>query len=218
MLTINNDKITKELFKNLYQEIANIRTQVLFNTHFFPNSDADDEYDSYCYRYIMINKKNNRKLCGNLIWLIQKIDDIVDYNFDYDIFSLYGILERFKIINKLDKIDGLVIYDLFEYYDNLLKFSMIKNIEMNGKIMTYNHLNLNTITDLYSFLIFVGKYFNQMGVNQFKLYYKLKDNEKKFDLDYDKYKLATKGKHSIKIQTAINKSKKENYCNLSIIV
>lgn len=218
MLTITNDKATKELFKNLYQEIANIRTQVLFNTHFFPHSNGDDECDGYYYRYILINKNNNKKLCGNLIWLIQKMDDIIDYNFEYDIYSLYGILERFKIINKLDKIDGVIVYDLFETYDNLTTFDMIKNIEMNGASLTYNDLKLDKINNLYSFLSFVGMFFNQQGVNQFKLYYKLKDEERTFDLDYNKYKLATKGKHSIKIQTAINKSKKDNYCNLPIVV
>jgi hypothetical protein len=218
MLTINNDKATKELFKNLYQEIANIRTQVLFNRHFFPDGNADDECDSYYYRYILINKNNNKKLCGNLIWLIQKIDDVIDYHFDYDIYSLYGILERFKIINKLDKIDGVIVYDLFETYDNLIKFDMIKSIEMNNKVMTYNDLNLDKINNLYSFLSFVSKYFNQEGVNQFKLYYKLKKEEFTFDLDYNIYKLATKGKNSMRIQTAINKSKKDNYCNLSIMV
>ena len=127
-------------------------------------------------------------------------------------------MERFKIINKLDKIDGVIVYDLFETYDNLTKFDMIKNIEMNGKILTYNDLKLDNINNLYSFLSFVGKFFNQQGVNQFKLYYKLKKEEFTFDLDYNIYKLATKGKHSIKIQTAINKSKKDNYCNLPIVV
>ena len=77
---------------------------------------------------------------------------------------------------------------------------------------------MDKIKNMYDFLYFVSKYFNQIGVNQFKLYYKLKDEERTFDLDYNIYKLATKGKHSMKIQTAINKSKKENYCNLSILV
>ena len=63
-----------------------------------------------------------------------------------------------------------------------------------------------------------NKLSNIANFNQFKLYYKLKDEERTFDLDYNKYKLATKGKNSIKIQTAINRSKKDNYCNLPIVV
>ncbi len=218
MLTINNDKSTKDLFTKLYEEIAIIKSQVNYNPYFFPSANVDDEYSTHYYRYIMINKKNNRKLCGNLIWLIQKIDDIINYKFDYDMYSLYGVIERFKIIKKIEKIEGLVIYDLFETYDNLLKFDMIRNIEMNNKIMTYNDLKLDKITDLYEFLGFVGNYFNQLGVNQFKIYYKLKNGEHPRDLSDENYKLATNGKHSMKIQTAINKSKKDNYCNLSIVV
>ena len=95
---------------------------------------------------------------------------------------------------------------------------MIKNIEMNDKVLTYNDLNMDKIKDLYGFLYFVSKYFNQIGVNQFRLYYKLKDSERTHDLDYNIYRLATKGKHSMKIQTVINKSRKENYCNLPILV
>ena len=136
MLTISNDKATKDLFKKLYQEIANVKVQVSFNNHFFPCGTADDECDSEYYRYILINKKNNKKLCGNLIWLLQKIDAVIDYNFEYDFGSLYGILERFKIITKMEKIDDVIVYDLFEAYENLERFDMIKNIEMNGKVLT----------------------------------------------------------------------------------
>lgn len=218
MLTISNDKTTKDLFKSLYQEIANIKVQVNFNTYFFPCGSSDDECDSNYYRYILINKNNNKKLCGNLIWLLQKIDAVIDYNFEYDFYSLYGILERFKIITKMEKIDGVIIYDLFEAYGNLERFDMIKNIEMNGKVLTYNDLDMDKIKDMYGFLYFVSKYFNQIGVNQFRLYYKLKDSERTNDLDYNIYRLATKGKHSMKIQTVINKSRKENYCNLPILV
>ena len=210
MLTITNDKTTKELFKNFYEEMRNIKYDVNFNEKIFDSGRYLDCSKSKCIQYILINEITNEKIIGNLLFILSNIDNIIDKsNFDYEMTDLYSILERYEIIKNIKKINGIKVYDFKKIYDVVKNNNFDVNVSLNDKSLDINSLEFekHNIIGFNDFYEYIGNYFNLYGVNCFNLYFK--------NTHGDKY---IKPKPITKIQSVINKSKKDNFCNIQIRV
>ena len=210
MLTINNTKNTKELYEKLYRELVKIKYDVNYNHKIFDAGRYLDCSESKCIQYILINEMTNKKIIGNLFYILSNIDNIIEKSyFDYEMNDLYGILERYQVIKNINKINGIKVYDFKKIYEVVKNNDIDVNIRLNGKSLDINSLDLekHNIIGFNDFFEFIGNYFNLYGVNCFNLYFKTTDQD-----NYIKPKSATK------IQGVINKSKKDNFCNIQISV
>jgi hypothetical protein len=207
MLTINNDKSTKDLFEKLYEEMRNIKYDVNFNDKIFDSGRYLDCSKSKCIQYILINQKTNEKIIGNLLYILSNMDNIIDKsNFEYEMTDLYGVLERYEIIKNIKKLNDVKIYDFKKIYDVVKNNNFDVNINLNDISLDINSLDFekHNIIGFNDFYEYIGNYFNIDGINCFNLYFKT-----------DRY---LKPKPVTKIQSVINKSKKYNYCNIQISV
>jgi hypothetical protein len=210
MFTITNDKKTKDLFKKFYEEIRNIKYDVNYNEKIFDSGWYLDCSKSKCIQYILFNEVTNEKIIGNLLFILSNIDNIIDKsNFDYKMTDLYGILERYEIIKNIKKINGVRIYDFKKIYDVVSNNNFDVNINLNNKLLEVNSLEFekHNIIGFNDFYEYIGTYFDLWGVNCFNLYFKNTQQE-----NYVKPKPITK------LQSVINQSKKDNYCNIEIRV
>ena len=207
MLTINNDKSTKDLFTKLYEEMKNIKYDVNFNEKIFDSGRYLDCSKSKCIQYILINQKTNEKIIGNLLYILSNMDNIIDKsNFEYEMTDLYGVLERYEIIKNIKKLNDVKIYDFKKIYDIVKNNNFDVNIKLNDKSLDINSLDFekHNIIGFNDFYEYIGNYFNINSINYFNLYFKT-----------ERY---LKPKPITKIQSVINKSKKDNYCNIQISV
>jgi len=224
MILDNNIDNNFILFKNLYEEISLIRGQVNFNIYMFENGRYDDDCRSKYFRYIIINKNDKTKfICGNLIYLICNIHKITDCYFEYDIKTLYGIIERYKIIKEIINVNDVIIYDLnliYNYRTNKRpkkKYCLgivIDKIDFNNKSLIIKDIDFNKFKYENDFYKYIGTYFNVLGTNRHKLYYEVNDE----DNIYTRNTTKIVSKNILFIQHAITKSKKENLNNIPILV
>ena len=187
--------------------MRNIKYDVKFNEKIFDSGRYLDNSKSKCIQYILINQKTNEKIIGNLLYILSNMDNVIDKsNFEYEMTDLYGILERYEIIKNIKKLNDVKIYDFKKIYDIVKNNNFDVNIILNDKSLDINSLDFkkHNIIGFNDFYEYIGNYFEIDGINCFNLYFK-----------NDRY---LKPKPITKIQSVINKSKKDNYCNIQISV
>ena len=160
-------------------------------------------------RNIKYDVKFNEKIfdSGRYLDILSNMDNVIDKsNFEYEMTDLYGILERYEIIKNIKKLNDVKIYDFKKIYDIVKNNNFDVNIILNDKSLDINSLDFkkHNIIGFNDFYEYIGNYFEIDGINCFNLYFK-----------NDRY---LKPKPITKIQSVINKSKKDNYCNIQISV
>ena len=122
--------IENELNKIICKDINKLlKKDCFYEFENWDNNNAECEY-------IIVDANDTAKyIAGNLYMVLVNVNKIVNkyYKFEYPLYSAYGVLERYKIINGLVKINGINVYVMNKIYDD------ITSKRLEPKVMLINN-------------------------------------------------------------------------------
>lgn len=185
--------INKLLIKNCFMEYHN-----------WDNNFAECDY------IIVDDNKTTKYIAGNLYMVLVNIDSIINnyYVCEYPLYSAYGVIERYKIINGLIKINGVNVYVMNKIYDDIKSERLEpKKMIINNKCLIIDDL-INMIKEQeynWKFKTEIVKYFN------IKVYCAI--TEDNCNYTDNKYKVNFNG---FDLKKIVNESKKQNFKDVII--
>jgi len=134
---------TKNQLNDFYNEI----NKIFKNDNRF---DCESKWNYEIFDYLLVNKYNtNNYLTGNFNLMLSQIDEIVkdNYNFQYDINTFMGIIERYLVITGKITVDNIIIYDMKKYYNNLSNGNELEIIRLKKRKIDFNRMNRNNLKE-----------------------------------------------------------------------
>ena len=133
--------------KNQLNDFYNELNKIFKNDNRF---DCESKWNYEIFDYLLVNKYNtNNYLTGNFNLMLSQIDEIVkdNYNFQYDINTFMGIIERYLVITGEIVVDNIIIYDMKKYYNNLSNGNELEIIRLKKRKIDFNRMNRNNLKE-----------------------------------------------------------------------
>lgn len=169
-----------------------------------------DNFDAEC-DYIVVDANDTSKyIAGNLYMVLVNINRIVEkyYEFNYPLYSAYGVLERYKIINGLVKINNVNVYVMNKIYDDITSERLEpKEMLINNKCLKIDDLVEIIKNQKYSWN------FKKEIVKYFKIRVECNLTEDYYIITDDMYKVNLNG---FDLKKIVNESKKHNFKDMII--
>jgi hypothetical protein len=147
---------------------------------------------------------------GNLYMVLVNVSKIVNkyYKFDYPLYSAYGVLERYKLINGLIKINGVNVYVMNKIYDDITS----KRLEPKEMLINNKCLKNNELVEIINDKKYICNFKKEI-VKYFNINVKCVLTEDNYTITDNIYKVNFNG---FDLKKIVNESKKQNFKDIII--
>jgi hypothetical protein len=197
--------IENELNKIICKDI----NKLLKKDIFYDYMDLDNN-NAECDYVIVDANDTSKYIAGNLYMVLVNVNKIVNkyYNFEYPLYSSYGVIERYKIINGLIKIKDVNVYVMNKIFDDITS----KRLEPKEMLINNKSLKIDRLVDIINDKKYVWKFKNEI-VNFFNIKVRCNLTEDYYTITDNMYKVNFNG---FDLKKIVNESKKQNFKDIII--
>ncbi len=197
--------IENELNKIICKDINKLlKKDCFYDFYTWENNNAECDY------VIVDSNDTTKYIAGNLYRILINIDKIINkyYNFEYPLYSSYGVLERYKIINGIIKISGIDVYVINKIYDDIKS----KRLEPKKMLINNKCLKINELVEIINDRIYLWNFKDEI-VKFFKIKVKCSLTEDYYTIKDNIYKVYFNG---FDLKKIVNESRKQNFKDIII--
>ncbi len=200
MLLIENE-INKIICKDINKSL---KKDCFYEYNNWDNNNAECDY-------VIVDANDTSKyIAGNLYMVLVNVNRIINkyYNFDYPLYSAYGVLERYKIINGIIKINGVNVYVMNKIYDDITS----KRLEPKEMIINNKCLKIDELVEIINEKKYIWNFKDEV-VKYFNINVKCILTEDNYTITDNIYKVNFNG---FDLKKIVNESKRQNFKDIII--
>ena len=197
--------IENELNKIICKDINKlIKKDCFYEYNNWDNNNAECDY-------VIVDANDTSKyIAGNLYMVLVNVSRIINkyYKFEYPLYSAYGVLERYKIINGLIKINGVNVYVMNKIYDDITS----KRLEPKEMLINNKCLKIDELVEIINDKKYIWKFKDEI-VKYFNIKVRCVLTEDNYTITDNMYKVNFNG---FDLKKIVNESKKQNFKDIII--
>jgi len=200
MLLIENE-INKIICKDINKSL---KKDCFYEYNNWDNNNAECDY-------VIVDANDTSKyIAGNLYMVLVNVNRIINkyYNFDYPLYSAYGVLERYKIINGIIKINSVNVYVMNKIYDDITS----KRLEPKEMIINNKCLKIDELVEIINEKKYIWNFKDEV-VKYFNINVKCILTEDNYTITDNIYKVNFNG---FDLKKIVNESKRQNFKDIII--
>jgi len=173
--------------------------------------ELENLYDNSECDYIVVDAFDKTKyIAGNLYMVLVNASKIIKkyYKFQYPLYSAYGVIERYKIINGIVRITGVDVYVMNKiYYDLTNKQVPELDMSLNREVLK--------VDEMFEMVNETGneKQFKQAIVKHFNIKVRCDLTEDHYTIADNMYQVHFNG---LDLKKIVNESRKQNFKDVMI--
>jgi hypothetical protein len=197
--------IENELNKIICKDISKLLKKDAF-LDYYNWDDNNAECD-----YIIVDANDTTKyIAGNLYMVLVNVSKITNkyYKCEYPVYSAYGVLERYKIVNGICKVNGVNVYVMNKIFDDISS----KRLEPKEIILNNKCLKIDELVEIINDKKYVWNFKDHL-VKYFNINVRCVLTEDNYTITDNMYKVNFNG---FDLKKIVNDSKKQNFKDIII--